>query len=276
MHLGPLAFSTSVIALLFGLVAALATAGFLRQRGLADASGALYWALVGGLVLGRLMFVLGWRHQYLEQPWSVLKLRDGGFDPVASVIGVVLTALIIGWRRPGLRTPLAAGVLVGMAACGLARLTAQQLRAATEQPLPTLTLRDLDGHEVALASLRGQPLVVNLWATWCGPCRNEMPMLVKARRELPAYRFVFIDQGEDAASVMPYARTLGLPPAQVLLDGTLDVSAHYGVRAYPTTLFVDANGILRDRAMGELSRATLEERLRRIAPAGKQASSPAP
>jgi len=266
VNLGPFAFSTGLIALLFGLVAALATAGFLRKRGLPDAGAALYLALIAGLLLARVAYVLRWRQQYLEQPFGILNLRDGGFAPAAGLVGLVLAALLIGWRRPTLRKALAAGALAGLAAWGFATLTAQLLHEAMRQPMPAVVLRDLEGHEVVMQSLRGKPLVVNLWATWCGPCRSELPMLVEAQRRMPQLRFVFADQGEDAATVADYLRRERLAPQHVLIDGQLDLSARYGVHGYPTTLFLDADGILRDQHMGELSRATLADRLRRIAP----------
>lgn len=266
MNLGPLAFSVGVIALLFGLVAGQAAAGFLRKRGLADAGTALYWALGTGLLLSRVAYVAGWHQQYFAHPWSIFNLRDGGFEPVTGVVGVLLAALVIGVRRRELRKPLATGVLVGLAAWGMALLTTNQLREATRQPLPEVTLRDLGGHEVTLASLHGKPLVINLWATWCGPCRRELPMLVQAQRELPQYRFVFADQGEDAATVTAYLQRAQLAPRDVLIDAHSTISSHFAVNGYPTTLFADEHGIVRDQHMGELSRATLADRLRRIAP----------
>jgi thiol-disulfide isomerase/thioredoxin len=266
LNLGPFAFSTALIALLFGLIAALGTAGFLRKRGQPDAGNAAYLALAAGLLLARIAYVVGWRRQYLEQPLSIFNVRDGGFDPVAGLVGLVLATALIGWRRPALRKALAASVAIGVAGWGFATLAAQLLRDATRQPLPAIALRDLAGREVSLPSLRGQPLVINLWATWCGPCRSELPMLVEAQRRLPQVRFVFADQGESASIVGDYLRKAGLAPQHVLIDGNLDLSAHYGVRGYPTTLFLDADGVLRDRQMGELSRATLADRLRRVAP----------
>ena len=124
-----------------------------------------------------------------------------------------------------------------------------------------------------MQSLRGKPLLVNFWATWCGPCRSELPMLVEAQRRMPQLRFVFADQGEDAATVADYLRRERLAPQLVLIDGKLDLSARYGVHGYPTTLFLDANGILRDQHMGELSRATLADRLRIIVSTNGVASS---
>lgn len=269
VNLGPFAFSVAVLALLFGFLVALGVAGFLRKRGQADASDALYWALGIALLLARVVYVALWRQQYFAESWSIFNLRDGGFDRVAGLLGLVLAVALIGWRRPRLRKALVVSVTAGALAWGLATLTVNLLRDAGRQPMPALTLRDVAGHEVALSSLRGKPLVVNLWATWCGPCRSEMPMLVEAQQRLPAYRFVFVDQGEDAAIVAAYLHRAGLAPRHVFIDGKLDVAASYGVRGYPTTLFLDADGVLRDRAMGELSRATLLDHLGRIESAAR-------
>ena len=266
MNLGPFAFSTTVLALLFGFVAALGCAGFLRKRGWPDASGAVYWVLGIALLVARVAYVIGWRQQYFERPLSVFNIRDGGFDLIAGLIGLVLAATVIGWRRPTLRKALASATLVGLVAWGMATLTAHALHEAMQQPVPTVTLHDLDGRAITLESLEGKPLVLNLWATWCGPCRSEMPMLAAAQRRTPGVHFVFVDQGEDRAQVIDFLKREGLALQNVLVDPNMDLASYYGVRGYPTTLFIGADGVLRDRHMGELSAATLADRLRRIAP----------
>jgi thiol-disulfide isomerase/thioredoxin len=264
LNIGPLALSTALLALLFGVIAALAVAGFLAKRGYADAGNSLYMALGIGLLSARAAYVVGWWPQYVQQPSSMLNIRDGGFDPMAGALGLVVAALLIGWRRPPLRRPLAAGVAVGIAAWAFAGLVAYKLTATTHPGLPALLLSDLDGREVPLEKLRGQPTVINLWATWCGPCRREMPVLAEAQRTMPQIRFVFADQGESAAAVKHFLQVQRLTLDHVLIDGNLQLSNHYNVRGYPTTLFLDADGRLRDMHIGELSRATLAERLQRI------------
>ncbi|EIL97942.1 redoxin [Rhodanobacter thiooxydans] len=266
MNIGPLALSSALLALLFGVIAALAVAGFLAKRGYGDAGNALYLALGIGLLSARVAYVASWWPQYVQQPASVLNIRDSGFDPIAGALGLVVAALLIGWRRPPLRRPLAAGVTVGIAAWAFAGLVAYKLAATTHPGLPALVVSDLDGHEVPLETLRGQPTVINLWATWCGPCRREMPVLAEAQRAMPRIRFVFADQGESAAAVQHFMQVQRLALENVLIDGNLQLSNHYNARGYPTTLFLDADGRLRDMHMGELSRATLAERLQRIAP----------
>lgn len=266
MNIGPLALSTGVLALLFGIIAGLAAVGFMARRGYPDAGHALYWVLGLGLLVARVAYVAGWWPQYGQQPASVLNIRDGGFDPIAGLFGLVVTALLVGWRRPPLRRPLAVGVAIGIAAWAFSTLVAYQLTAATHQSLPALTVSDLDGHDVAIQKLRGQATVINFWATWCGPCRSEMPVLAEAQRTLPHIRFVFADQDESTAAVKHFMQAQGLALDNVLIDKNLQLSNYYHVRGYPTTLFLDADGRLRDMHMGELSRATLADRLRRIAP----------
>lgn len=266
MNLGPFAFSTAVLALLFGFVAALGCAGFLRKRGWPDASGAVPLVLGIALLVARVMYVIGWRRQYFERPLSVFNIRDGGFDVITGLIALVLTATAIAWRRPALRKALASATVVGLAAWGVATLTTHALREAMQQPVPVIALHDLDGRAVSLASMRGKPLVLNLWATWCGPCRSEMPMLVAAQQRTPGVHFVFVDQGEDRAQVTDFLKREGLALQNVLVDPNMDLASYYGVRGYPTTLFIGADGVLRDRHMGELSAATLADRLRRIVP----------
>jgi thiol-disulfide isomerase/thioredoxin len=107
-------------------------------------------------------------------------------------------------------------------------------------------------------------MVINLWATWCPPCRAEMPMLVQASHAMPGVRFVFVDQGEPAATVQAFLERETLSPQHMLLDADNVLSRDYRVLGYPTTLFVDADGRLRDTQVGPLSRATLENHLLRI------------
>ncbi|MGY3040927.1 thiol-disulfide isomerase/thioredoxin [Rhodanobacter sp. TND4EL1] len=266
MSIGPLALSSGLLALLFGVIAALATAGFLRRRGYPDVGNPLFLALGLGLLAARAAYVAGWWSQYVQQPLSMLNIRDHGFDPIAGVLGVIIAALVIGWRRPSLRRPLAAGVVVGIAASAFAGVLACKLTAQAHPPLPGLVISDLDGKQVPLGTLRGQPTVINLWATWCGPCRREMPVLAEAQHAMPQVRFVFADQGESAAAVKQFMQAQGITLDNVLIDGNLQLSHYYNVRGYPTTLFLDSDGRLRDLHMGELSRATLAERLQRIHP----------
>lgn len=88
-----------------------------------------------------------------------------------------------------------------------------------------------------------------------------MPALGKAQREANDLNFVFVNQGEDSATVRAYLKAEGLPLRNVVLDPGGALAKAAGAPGLPTTLFVDANGILVDKRMGEVSSATLAEHL---------------
>jgi thiol-disulfide isomerase/thioredoxin len=136
-------------------------------------------------------------------------------------------------------------------------------------PLPDITLADIDGRSVALAQLAGKPVVVNLWATWCPPCRREMPVLGAAQKRHPEVQFVFANQGERANTVRGYLSEQAFQLDYVLLDTNQEFSRLLGSGALPTTLFFDAGGRLVEQRMGELSAATLTQKLQLLEQGGR-------
>jgi thiol-disulfide isomerase/thioredoxin len=128
----------------------------------------------------------------------------------------------------------------------------QTLTAVPDRPqAPAFDLKDPDGRSVRLADFRGKPLIVNFWATWCPPCREEMPSMQRAADLVSneGIRLVAINVGEDADTVSQYLMEarLDLP---VLLDETSGVVMSYPVRGLPTTFVVDADGRLAYVATG--------------------------
>jgi thiol-disulfide isomerase/thioredoxin len=103
--------------------------------------------------------------------------------------------------------------------------------------------------------------VVNLWATWCPPCRREMPALQQAQAANPDVNIVFVNQGEESHTVAAFLDRQGLALSNVLVDPESRTGAALGHGALPTTLFFDANGQLAGTRIGELSQATLTQRL---------------
>ena len=131
--------------------------------------------------------------------------------------------------------------------------------------MPALDATELQtGQRRTLADFAGHALVVNFWATWCPPCRREMPVLAQAQQAHPQVQFVFANQGETRDEVADYLRAENMQLGNVLLDSESRVMQQTGARALPTTLFFGADGRLRNVHMGELSRATLEARLREM------------
>jgi thiol-disulfide isomerase/thioredoxin len=274
--LGPLAFSAGVVALLAGVIAAFAIDGWLRRRGRVSVESALWLSLLLALLVARAVFVQRWWPEYIAHPWSMLNLRDGGLLAWPGLLALAVTTALIAWRRPPWRETLAWSVCGGVLVWGFISLTVQQLEATTRVPLPTMVLRDMDGHSVALHDLHGKPTVINLWATWCAPCRREMPVLALAQQRMPDVRFVFADQGESADAVRAFLSVQKLQLDNVVIDGGMQLSQYYSVRGYPTTLFLDAQGHLRDVHMGELSAATLAESLGRVTVTGLSNSGESP
>ena len=266
LQLGPMALPWALLILLIGWqLGHWVHERTARRQGLAPGPHA--WRLTLAAVLAaRLSFVLQYLSEYGTAPWSALDIRDGGWQPWAGLAAALLDAALLWLRRSPWRQSAVAGLatfaVVWLAGLALLQATAPQRSA----DLPNWRGLALDARSVALQDLRGQPVVVNLWASWCPPCRREMPVLLLARQAHPDVRFVWINQGETPEAVLRHSTQQGLPLADVLLDGASALGRTLDARALPTTLFYDAQGQLQAVRTGELSAATLAHHLRRIAP----------
>lgn len=263
VSVGPWVLAVGVLALALGFAAANLVAGFLKRRGHPDAGSPLWYLVLASLLAARVGWVVCWWSAYRTSPWSMLDIRDGGFWWPFGVLVLALGTVWWVWRRPEQRRVLPLSVGCGLAVWALVGLVAWQLQHAAHPALPDVVLRRLDGSTTSVSSLRGRPLVINLWATWCGPCRAEMPMLVHASHHTRGVDFVFVDQGESARAVRAWLESETLAPEHVLIDSGSDMSRHYNAPGYPTTLFIDATGRLRDMRVGPLTEASLRVHLER-------------
>ena len=219
-------------------------------------------AAMVGLIVARIGYIALWWPEYAAAPWSMLAIGDGGFAWWAGLPAAVLFA---GWRtraRKALRPPVLAGVAAGMLVWALAGAVPALLHQSAP-PLPDIALADVDGTTVQLTDYGGSPVVMNLWATWCPPCRREMPVLEYAQSAYPDVRFVLVNQGEDVPTILRYLEQEGLQLSNVLLDPSNRTMQAVGARGLPTTLFFDSDGQLVDSHLGELTRASLSDTLRR-------------
>jgi peroxiredoxin len=113
-------------------------------------------------------------------------------------------------------------------------------------PAPDLALSQLDGTPRTLRDLRGKVVLINVWATWCPPCRAEMPAIQQAYAEYDDRGFMVlaVNQHEDATAIAPFVEQHGLT-FPVLLDGDGQASAAYQASALPSSFFVDRRGVIR-------------------------------
>jgi thiol-disulfide isomerase/thioredoxin len=116
---------------------------------------------------------------------------------------------------------------------------------------PGFSLESTDGRKVGLADLAGQPLVINFWASYCPPCRAEMPLLQRSVGALTNVRLVLVNEGDSGQAARDFLSSVGIQQA-ALLDSDLGVGRAYGVVPLPTTVFVRADGSIAGRQVGEL------------------------
>lgn len=162
--------------------------------------------------------------------------------------------------------PVIAAALVVALGFGLLRSN-----GAVEGPLvgkaaPDFTLQTLNGGTISLASLKGRPVVLNFWASWCVPCRDEAPQLrdlseKQTANGLAVVGVVFSDKNLGAVKSFVQEYALAYPS---LLDPQLSTSIAYGVSGVPETFFIDKQGVVRGYDQGGLTRERLTAGLGKI------------
>lgn len=130
----------------------------------------------------------------------------------------------------------------------------QQLQARDRSgfPAPDFTLKDMEGHAHRLSDFHGKVVFLNVWATWCPPCRMEMPSMERLYRRLRDRDFTMLAVSEDengAAAVKPFIDEMGLT-FPVLLDEDGVVPPRYGVTGYPETFIIDRDGRVVQHTIG--------------------------
>jgi peroxiredoxin len=157
--------------------------------------------------------------------------------------------------------------------CAVPGLATAQTGLDAGQEAPGFSLERLDGGRLALSDLRGRPVLINFWASWCVPCRVEMPALAQAWRAQRAQGLevvaINLTDQERRADIARFVSDLALP-FTVLLDVRGRVRERYRLVQLPTTIFLDSAGIIRRRHSGPLSSEDLDAGLRSLAPAGSE------
>ncbi|HEY83275.1 MAG TPA: TlpA family protein disulfide reductase [Dehalococcoidia bacterium] len=176
------------------------------------------------------------------------------------------------WSRHLALVVLALSMLVAIQGCAAsppdsgrgAGARAIELEPAPEvgHPAPDFSLKDLDGNTVRLRDLRGRVVFINFWASWCPPCRAEMPEIEAVHQEYKDKGVVVIgvDISEPESVVRQYIRQGGFSWT-IVLDSTGEVARDYRITAIPTSFFVDRDGVIRAVNVGAMTKRAMEEKL---------------
>ncbi|MGR4066693.1 redoxin family protein [Billgrantia sp. C5P2] len=194
---------------------------------------------------------------YAVAPLDVLKLWQAGYH---GLWGLLAALIWTGWAlRDRLLSMIGAmSLTIGVSALWLVLVTLAPLGGDMPlRELPSVTLENLDGEPVNLQDLRGERVVVNLWATWCPPCLREMPLLAEAD-EREGVSVVVINQGEELLQVVRYLDEQELAFRYALLDPSQEMMKTMASPGLPTTVLFDREGRAVERHVGELSRAQLD------------------
>ncbi len=195
-------------------------------------------------------------HGVLER-WSI------GVNGELSIMGV--KSVLFSRRQPQIRKAfLASAIIIILLICGCG---GQEDRGGpASRAAPDFTLKDLNGDVCRLADFRGRVVLLNFFATWCGPCRQELPDFVRLYERFKDKGLeiigVSLDQ-EGEAVLRPFIRQYGITFPIVL--GTREVVLNYGgIKGIPTTFIIDHNGAIRDHFVGLRPRYVMEESVKKL------------
>ena len=134
---------------------------------------------------------------------------------------------------------------------------------------PAFTLKDMDEEKYSLADFRGKVILLNFWATWCPPCRREMPSMERLYQKFNGEHFtvIAVNQMEDGDHVFAFTGQLDVDPTfPVLFDTDSKVSSSYRVNGLPTSFLIDKQGKIRYRAIGgrEFDHPEVEKQIKQL------------
>jgi thiol-disulfide isomerase/thioredoxin len=164
----------------------------------------------------------------------------------------------------------AALLAAALAAVPVAALAGGTMKPWSGGPTPPLALRDIHGKEHQLSDYKGKVVVLNFWATWCDPCREEMPSMQRLQDKLAGKLVILaVDYGEGAPRIWEFLKRVPVK-FTVLLDRDTSAATAWKVKVLPTTLVIDAEQKVRFAAVGDVGWDTppVESEIRKLLPPG--------
>lgn len=263
VEIGPFVLGIERFAVLLGAAVFLVVAEVLGRITHARSLGS--WAssaAFGGFIGARLGHVVQYSDSFAVDPLRVFAIWQDGFSAVgAAVVVGIVTARALSKNLPF--APAAGALWAGVMAWQVVLLDVAQPEPVA---LPTQQFSAVTDKAVALQSLAhpNTPLIINLWATWCPPCRRELPLFERVAAEQTDVAFVFASQRETAQTVASYLARENVQLSNVLIDSEGQLAQHYGTLGLPVTLFVGGDGLLRHTHVGEISQEVLLDQIRRL------------
>ncbi|NIL99823.1 MAG: redoxin family protein [Gammaproteobacteria bacterium] len=283
VNIGPLLVPTWPAAVILALLIAVLATNRLVPRAQLDRSllrGVAEGTAWVGILGARVGYVAANWGAFYAEPWTALYLWQPGYSAYAGVVtGACYAIWRIARRRESNRwrylEALCKGYAVGTAALAIMIVGLHAFAPSTligrGDRVPDFVLEGLDGSRVRLSDLAGRAVVLNFWATWCPPCRREMPLLdaVHAEYARRGLSVVGVAVGESQTVVGPFVHRLGVrypiwiePVApEPAGDSTRALHDRFAGAGLPTTIFIDRDHVVRNVYVGEFNRAFLLEQV---------------
>jgi len=288
VSLGPLLVSIRILAFAVSLTVAMWVGSRLAVRLGLDASRTRLMvggSVLAGLVAARLVYVALYWDIYASVPWTALYLWQPGYLPVAGLVAGALyllyrLRLLRGGQRLRCLRAASGGIATGAVLLAASLLAMSPLSHGTAlragDKVPDFSLIDLSGKPVALSDLAGKGIVLNFWATWCPPCRREMPLLESAWNEYRDRNVVIVGValGQSRDTVRPFTDSMGVSypiwtdpdPGANNGDDSNEVFDWFDSRGLPTTIFIRPDGVIDQAHLGQLTRGLLLQEIPRLIP----------